>query len=237
MVQPTARLSIADTFSKLLRLNLAGGPPPVTVKQLMEESEARIEFAAHRGSPVEQQIAARLRASPTEYRNWEAQHALLMATVARPHRSAVQATTLLTTAFTLVHRKAFFEYLRGHVVRGRRRRDLVQHFHARRSYTQAVVAEHNTYVHSSASLLCAERFGETILAHQAFGNPFRRYEQVYAEYFRNYCHHYLAPASTDNEISASVRPLLPQLKRDVIALRARLLAMPVTPLPGAHSRR
>lgn len=226
MNRSTARTSIADTFSKLLRLNLAGGPPPVTIEHLMEESGAHIEFAAHKGTPGEQQIAARLLDSPTEYRNWEAAHALLMATVARPHRSAVQATSLLTTAFTLVHRKAFFEYLRAHTVRGRRRRDLVQHFHARNSYTQAVVAEHNTYLRSSASLMCVEHFGDTILPHQAFGEPFRRYEQAYAAYFRSYCHNYMAPSTTDNDISASVRPLLPQLKRDVIAMRAKLLAMP-----------
>jgi hypothetical protein len=237
MSEPKIRPSIADTFSKLLRLNLANGPPLVTRNQLMEESEARIEFAAHRGTPFEQQIAAKLLASPAAYRNWEAVHALLMATVARPHRSNVQATTLLTTAFTLVHRKAFFEYLRGQSIRGRRRRDLVQHFHSSKSYTQAVVAEHYTYLHSSASMMCVERFGETILAHQAFGDPFRRYEQAYAAYFRSYCHNYLAPTAVDNDISASVRPLVPQLKRDVSALRAKLLAMPVAALPGASSRR
>ncbi len=237
MSEPKLRPSIADTFSKLLRLSLANGPPLVTHKQLMEESEARLEFAAHRGTPSEQLIAARLLASPADYRNWEAEHAQLMATVARPHRSAAQATTLLTTAFTLVHRRAFFEYLRGQAIRGRRRRDLVQHFHARKSYTQAVVAEHYTYLHSSASLMCVERFGETLLPHQAFGDPFRRYEQAYAAYFRTYCHNYLAPTAVDNEISASVRPLVPQLKRDVSALRAKLLAMPVASTPGAPARR
>ena len=229
MNRSTARTSIADTFSKLLRLNLAGGPPLVTVEQLMEESAARIEFAAQKGTLVEQQVASRLLDSPLEYRNWESGHALLMANVARPHRSALQATTLLTTAFTLVHRRAFFDYLRAHSVRGRRRRELVQHFHARKSYTQAIVAEHNTYLHGTASLMCVEQLGDTILPHQAFGEPFRRYELAYAEYFRNYCHNYLAPSAKDNDISASVRPLLPQLKRDVIAMRAKLLAMPAAP--------
>lgn len=223
------RGSIADTFSRLLRLNVASGPPLVTLKQLMEESEAHVEFAAQRGSRGNKQIAQQLLASPVEYRNWEASHAQLMASVARPHRSAAQATSLLSTAFTLVHRKAFFEYLRGQNITGPRRRDLVQHFHAHKSYTQAVVAEHTNYLHSSASLMCAERLGETIVPHQAFGDSFSRYERVYADYFRSYCHNYLAPTAIDNDISASVRPLLPQLKRDVLALRAKLLAMPPSP--------
>ncbi len=224
-----ARSSIADTFSRLLRLNVASGPPLVTLKQLMDESEAHIEYAAQRGPSTEKQIAQQLLASPIEYRNWESAHSQMMASVARPHRSALQASTLLSTAFTLVHRRAFFEYLRGQNITGPRRRELVQHFHARKSYTQAVVAEHNNYLHSSASLMCSERFGETIVPHQAFGDAFRRYEQVYAAYFRTYCHNYLAPTAIDNEISASVRPLVPQLKRDVLALRAKLLALPASP--------
>jgi hypothetical protein len=224
-----ARSSIADTFSRLLRLNIASGPPLVTLKQLMDESESHIEFSAQRGPRGDKQIAQQLLASPVEYRNWEAAHSQMMASVARPHRSALQASTLLTTAFTLVHRRAFFEYLRGQNITGTRRRELVQHFHARQSYTQAVVTEHTNYLHSSASLMCAERLGETIVPHQAFGDSFRRYEQVYTEYFRSYCHNYLAPTAIDNEISASVRPLVPQLKRDVLALRAKLLALPASP--------
>lgn len=223
------RSSIADTFSRLLRLNIASGPPLVTHKQLMDESEAHIEQAAQRGPAGDRQIAQQLLASPVAYRNWEAAHSQMMASVARPHRSAAQASTLLSTAFTLVHRRAFFEYLRGQNITGPRRRDLVQHFHASKSYTQAVVAEHTNYLHSSASLICAERFGETIVPHQAFGDAFRRYYEVYGAYFRSYCHNYLAPTAIDNEISASVRPLVPQLKRDVLALRAKLLAMPASP--------
>jgi len=223
------RSGIADTFSRLLRLNVDHGPPLVTHKQLMEESEAHIEFVAQRGKGSYRQIAQQLLASPVEYRNWESAHSQMMASVARPHRSALQASTLLSTAFTLVHRRAFFDYLRGQNITGPRRRELVQHFHTRKSYTQAVVAEHTNYMHSSASLMCAERFGETIVPHQAFGDAFRRYEQVYAAYFRSYCHNYLAPTAVDNDISASVRPLVPQLKRDVLALRAKLLALPASP--------
>ena len=69
-----ARSTIADTFSRLLRLNVASGPPLVTLKQLMDESEAQIEFAAQRGKGSYKQIAQQLLASPIEYRNWESSH-------------------------------------------------------------------------------------------------------------------------------------------------------------------
>ena len=237
MSASSARPSIADTFTRLLRLNLTGGPPVVSRELLMEESEAHIARIARRDASLEQQIAAQILANPHDYRRWEVEHERLMAAVARPNRSAVQARALLSTAFSLVHRRALFEYLRGHAVRGTGRRDLMQHFHGNRSYSQAMVTEHSNYLRSSASLLCAEHFGTTILVHQAFGDPFRRYEQLYAEYFRSYCDSYLAPPAAANGDSDSVRTLLPYLKRDVLDVRARLLALPIAPAVGAQARR
>ncbi len=237
MPDSNARSSIADTFTKLLRLNLAGGPPLVTREQLMAESEAHIARTARKATSPEQLIATQILANPTDFRSWEAEHERLMAAVARPNRIAVQARALLSTAFSLVHRRALFEYLRGHARRGMGRRDLIQHFHGQKSYSQAVVAEHSNYLRSSASLICAEHFGTTILVHQAFGSPFRRYEHLYAEYFRSYCDSYLTPQSKTEDVSDSMRALLPHLKRDVLDVRARLLAMPTTAPPGAPSRR
>ncbi|MDE2219353.1 MAG: hypothetical protein KGL25_10720 [Gammaproteobacteria bacterium] len=237
MPDSNARSSIADTFTKLLRLNLAGGPPLVTREQLMAESESHIARTARKGNSPEQQVATQILANPTDYRSWESEHERLMAAVARPNRTVVQARALLSTAFALVHRRALFEYLRGHAVRGISRRELMQHFHGQKSYSQAIVAEHGNYLRSSASLMCAEHFGTTILAHQAFGGPFRRYEHLYAEYFRSYCDSYLAPPSKTEDVSDSMRALLPHLKRDVLDVRARLLAMPPAPPPGAPGRR
>jgi hypothetical protein len=237
MPDSNARSTIADTFTKLLRLNLAGGPALVTHEQLMAESEAHIARTARKNSSPEQQIAAQILANPTDYRSWEAEHERLMAAVARPNRSAVQARALLSMAFSLVHRKALFEYLRGHAVRGPERRELIQHFHGQKSYSQAIVTEHSNFLRSSASLLCAEHFGTTILVHQAFGSPFRRYEQLYSEYFRSYCDSYLTPQSKLEDVSDSMRALLPHLKRDVLDVRARLLAMSPAAPPGAPTRR
>ena len=237
MSASSTRPSIADTFTRLLRLNLTGGPPVVSRELLMEESEAHMARVARGAASIEQQIAAQILANPHDYRRWEVEHARLMMAVARPNRGAVQARALLSTAFSLVHRKALFEYLRGHAVRGTSRRDLMQHFHGTRSYSQAIVAEHSNYLRGSASLLCAEHFGATILVHQAFGDPFRRYEQLYSEYFRSYCDSYLAPPAQAEDDSDSMRALLPHLKRDVLDVRARLLALPVTPAAGRRSKR
>jgi hypothetical protein len=218
--------SIADTFTRLLRLSLPGASRLVSREQLMEASEAELARIARGGPPREQQLAAQLLASPSEYRRWETEHLRLMSAVANPRRSSVQTRALLSTAFSLVHRTALFAYLRSRTLRGAARRELVQHFHGQGSFSKAMIAEHGNYQRSFASLLCAEHIGTTLLIHQAFGDPLRRYESLYAEYFRSYCDSYLAPPADANGDTDSVRVLLPHLKRDVLDVRARLMAMP-----------
>ena len=237
MPAATAKPSIADTFTRLLRLSLGGGPPQVSRARLMEASEAQLARAARSGAAREQQIVGSLRAHPTDYRAWEAEHARFMTAIASQPTGERQARAMLSTAFSLVHRKALFEYLRDSARRGSARRILVQHFHGNKGYSRAVVAEHANFQRSFASLMCIEHFGTTLLAHQAFGEPFRRYEHLYAEYFRSYCDSYLAPPSESGDSSDSMRTLLPYLKRDVLDERARLLALPVSPEPGAHATR
>lgn len=237
MSAATAKPSIADTFTRLLRLNLAGGPAMVSRARLMEVSEAELARVARGGSARERQIAGPLLASPKDYRGWEAEHERLMVAIAGQPTGDRQAKALLSTAFSLIHRKALFQYLRDHTPRGAARRVLIEHFHGNKSYSRAMVAEHGNYQRSFVSLLCIEYMGATLLAHQAFGEPFRRYEHLYAEYFRSYCDSYLAPSKDPNDSSDSIRTLLPYLKRDVLDVRARMLAMPATPPPGTHATR
>ena len=231
MTESSARQTIADTFTKLLRLNLTGGPAPLSRAKLMEESESLLARAARKGPAQDQKIASQILASPLDYRRWESEHARLMGTVAEHNRHPLQVRALLSGSFSLVHRKALFEYLRGHALRGDSRRVLIHHFHGYKSYSQAVISEHGNFIRSSASLICNQELGMTVLVHQAFGDPFRRYENLYSEYFRSYCDSYLAPPSKDDTESDSVRLLLPFLKRDVLDVRGRLLAMPATDAP------
>jgi len=234
MAPATAKPSIADTFTRLLRLNLGGGPPQVSRMRLMDASEKQLARAARSGTAREQQVAGPLLANPKDYRTWEAEHARLMDAVAGQPTGERQARSLLSTAFSLVHRSALFEYFRAQAPRETGRRLLIQHFHGNKSYSRAMVAEHSNYQRSFSSLLCVEHIGATMLVHQAFGEPFRRYENLYAEYFRSYCNSFLSPAGAGDDGSDSVRMLLPYLKRDVLDERARLLAMHST-ADASHS--
>ena len=238
MAASSAGESIADTFTRLLRLSLPGAARLVSREQLMAASEAELARIARSGQPREQQLAGQLLASPLAYRSWETEHLRLMSAVANPKRNSGQARALLATTFSLLHRRALFEYLRSHTLRGAARRELVQHIHGQGSYSKAMIAEHGIYQRSSASLLCTEHIGATLLVHQAFGDLLRRYQNLYAEYFRSYCDSYLAPPpSLEAGDTDSVRMLLPHLKRDVLDLRARLLAMPAVPAPGTRAAR
>jgi len=236
MSPATARPSIADTFTRLLRLNLGGGPPQVSRSRLMEASHTQLARAARGGTAREQQIAGPLLANPKDYHAWEAEHTRLMTAVASQSTGERQARSLLSTAFSLVHRTALFEYFRAQSPREAGRRLLIQHFHGNNSYSRAMVAEHGNYQRSFSSLVCVEHIGATLLVHQAFGEPFRSYENLYAEYFRSYCNSFLAPANGGDDGSDSVRMLLPYLKRNVLDVRSRLLAMHSTADPSHATR-
>jgi hypothetical protein len=229
MASAPAKPSLADTFTRLLRLNLAAGPPRVSRAQLVVASEQELARVASNGPSALRKIASALLATPGEYRKWEAEHGRLMATVAIPATGERQARELVSAALSLVHRKALFEYLHNSSRRGGDRRVLIQHFHGHLSYSQAVVAEHGNYQRGVASLLCVEHIGSTLLPHQALDEPLRRYEHLYSEYFRSYCDSYLAPSSDVAESSDSMRTLLPYLKRDVLEERKRMVALPSAP--------
>jgi hypothetical protein len=203
------------------------GSSELTLGHLMDSSEERLDTVAHAGTMQEQHIAARLRDNPLDYRRWELEHSGHMERVLKATRPALQANALLSLGFSLTHRTALFEFLRTSAMRGRQRRALVAHFHGGHSYTQAIVAEHGNYLRSSASLICVEHIGSTILKHPAIGDPLHEYQQAYAEYFRNYCHSAIMPASMS--ASDTTQPLLPALKFDLHELRTKLLAMPVQP--------
>lgn len=217
-------------------MTLAGGPE-LTLGKLMDASEERLGTAAHSGTRHEQLIASRLRDNPRDYRRWELEHSTHMERVLKAPRRTQQTIALLSLSFSLTHRRALFEFLRATALRGLQRRQLVAHFHGGHSYSQAMVAEHGVYLRSTASLICVENLGSTLLLHPAFGDPLLKYQQSYVEYFRTYCNsamtQQIAPESDTQQT------LLPVLKFDLLEMRSKLLAMPIEPVvrtPTSKSR-
>lgn len=233
MPAANAKAGLADTFSRLLRLDIAAGGPRLGLTELLDESEAHLERLAQKGEGEPAAAAARLLASPLEYTHWLRHHEALMERIARVPRAGLQVHALLSLAFRLVHRCALFEYLRTSAPRGARRRAIVRHFHGDAGYTHAMIREHAQYLRSVASLSCVRRIGMDRLERMVFGEPLRDYERRYAEYFAGYCA--TIPASPGTGAGSAdpgavdgdeMRALLDDLKREVLAVRDAMLADP-----------
>jgi hypothetical protein len=232
MARAAARRRIAETVTRLLGRDGDARLPRLNLAQLMDASDVQLALAARSGSAEQRRIAGQIRGNPRDFQRWESGHKRLMATVAGVPRAGLQARALLSAAFSLIHRKALFEYLRDHRLRGADRRRLIGHFHGQGSHTRAVVTEHANYLCSAASLVCVRRIGAGLLAHPAFGDPLPHYEQAYVEYFAAYCRSVLATG--DDAEAEHTHALLILLKQEVLALRHQLIELPV-PRPARRA--
>jgi hypothetical protein len=196
--------------------------------QLMEESELRVAMSAYACSPVDL-VARRLLHHPELYGRWQAEHDRLMRTVSEQARLPQQVAALRATACALVHRRAMFEYLRDVRLTRSKRRRLFRLFYGCRDYTNAVLAEHSSYVRCSSSYLCTHHLGERLVHDAAFEEPLQLYEEFYGEYFRAFCDAELAETDAEKEAVRLLEGLRPLLKLRVSEARQAILAMPQTP--------
>src|SRR5262249_21414463 len=118
--------------------------------RLMEESEARVEMSAGYDTPADLLVASRILENPEAYRRWESEHGRLMRAISDQTKITRQVVVLRSTVFSLVHRKALFDYLRDRHVTGARRRRLFGFFYGLRDYSNALLSEHGNYVRCSS---------------------------------------------------------------------------------------
>jgi hypothetical protein len=195
----------------------------------MAESEARIEMTASSKSPADLLVAARILDRPVEFTRWEAHHDRLLRPVSAPLRLSEQMVALRSTAFTLVHRKSLFEYMREHQVTGARRRKLLGIFYGCADYTNALLAEHANYVRCSSSFLCTQHLAAHLMHDRALDAPLALYEEWYAEYFRAFCDMELAETEEEKQAALAQEALKPLLKHRVTEARRAILTMPLSP--------
>ena|ERR1700691_2067895 len=201
-------------------------PPRWTTARLMEYSERHLTFTARSGAASEAQLASRLLENVSLYRSWEYTHGRLMQAVARaaPQGAPLE---LRKVAFLTLHRKAPFEYLRARHITGLARRQLIQAlFGGQQSYGRSLVREHEAYVSSACSLLCADSLCGVVLGDELFCEALEKYESAYAEYYRAYCDSLLAEQAGEVALMSA---LLPYLRYQLKILRDHMLA-------GAHQQ-
>ncbi|HEY4214614.1 MAG TPA: hypothetical protein VGM84_24270 [Steroidobacteraceae bacterium] len=191
----------------------------------MEESERRVADANREGTPAERVVAARVLETAHSYRQWELGHSHLMRTVADRRQLDRQAVALRSTAFSLLHRKALFEYIRDRRVMGSKRQRLLGLFSGPREYIGALLKEHINYVHSTSSYLCTEHLGAVLIGDPVFEEPIQLYQERYTEYFRIYCDVALAQTEDEQAGLAPLAALQPMLKAQLTQARRAILAM------------
>jgi hypothetical protein len=195
----------------------------------MEESESRVERAATSQSPADILVSTRILERPTEFIRWEAHHDRLMRPVSAPARLSEQMVALRSAAFTLVHRKALFEYMRDRRLTGAKRRKLLAVFYGCADYTNALLVEHGNYVRCSSSYLATQHLAEHLMHDPALDAPLKLYEEWYAEYFRAFCDSALAETEEEAQACLAQESLKPLLKHRVTEARRAILTMPLSP--------
>jgi hypothetical protein len=192
----------------------------LNVGRLMEYSELHLAKAVHSDHPREAQLASRLRDDVSLYSSWEQSHGRLMRHVAAEGRPAAQMVELRKIAFSTLHRKAPFEYLRDRHITGAPRRLLIQRLFGSQHYGRTLVREHAAYISSACSYMCADSLCGDLLGDEAFCEALTAYESAYAEYYRGYCDSLLADSSED----VPLQSLLPYLRYQLKVIRDHLLA-------------
>ena len=200
-----------------------------THARLMEASEARVEMAAAFDSPADTLVASHILGHPQAYRRWETEHDRLMRSVSGQTHLDSQVMALRSTALSLLHRKAIFDYLRYREITGRKRHRFFTVFYGSRDYVNAVLAEHGNYVRCSSSYLCTQYLAEHLMEDYALEEPLQIYEQWYAEYFRAYCDGALAESEEEKLAAALMEELKPLLVHQLAEARQAILQMPQNP--------
>ena len=141
--------------------------------------------------------------------------------VAAPSRPAAKAMELRKVTFLTLHRKAPFEYMRDRHVTGTTRRMVIRSLFGTQDYAQCLVREHQAFLSSACSFICAGSLCGEVLGEAAFCEALAHYERAYTEYYRAYGDSLLAEYSGE---SAPVQSLLPYLRYQLKIIREHMVS-------------
>jgi hypothetical protein len=204
----------------------------ISQARLMEESEVCISEAAKFGTPAQMLVAARLISHPEAYRRWESEHSRLMHRVSSHRYLNHQVVALRSTALTLLHRKAVFEYLQERQLTPPQRRRLMAMFHSLKDYSTSLIAEHGNYLRGASSYWCSHHLARRFMKDGAFAEPLLLYQERYTDYFRVHCDVELAQTDAEKQSVDSMRMLQPLLKLQLAEARREILSMTYRPEKG-----
>ena len=181
-------------------------------RRMMDLSETALENALASESQRDSRIAATVIGDDQKYRLWEAGHADMLIPISQQSRKKPQILALREAKVQLIHRRAFFRYLRDREVTGERRRVLFRLFHSTLDFNDAVLAEHRQYMLAVSSRISTDYIVD-VMQDLNSTRLLNAYERTFARYFEMKCHIACAPNS-------STTPLVQEALRDI---RSQLL--------------
>jgi hypothetical protein len=184
---------------------------------------------AKHGSPAQMLVASRLLAHPETYRRWESEHFQLMRRVSEHRYLNRQVVALRSTALTLMHRKAVFEYLQERQLTRQQRHKLMSMFHTLKEYSASLIAEHGNYVRGASSYWCSHHLARRLMKDSAFAEPLLLYQERYTDFFRVHCDVELAESESEKQAVEPMRLLQPLLKKQLAEARQEILSMAYRP--------
>jgi hypothetical protein len=188
----------------------------------MDESEQALVDASQSKSQQESRISAQILTDSKVHGIWEARHARMLLPVAEHRKTAHQIIQLRILSTTLVHRRAFIEYIREHQIRGDERERFFACYYRLTDYQNAVLAAHRDYMLSVSSKLSTDHLID-LMYDPTSHHLLQQYSRLYRQYFELTS---VMATSDDPLITRAVAPLAQSAKNQLHRLRHKLQTEP-----------
>ncbi len=187
-------------------------------QRLMDESEQALLDATDAKSKRESRIAEHILSDPNMHRLWEARHAELVRPVAEQGKRVQQVYALRDIEVRLVHKRALFDHIRHHQLRGLERDQMIAAFYGPKDIRDAILAEHRQYMLAVSSHLST---GHLInVMYDPLGNRLlRQYATLYRDYFDLYGQVVL---SQGDGWADAAKPLMSEAREQMATVRQHI---------------
>jgi hypothetical protein len=191
-------------------------------RRLMDESEQALIDASQSESQHESRISGQILTDNKIHRIWEARHARMLLPVAEHRKTTHQIIQLRILSTTLVHGRAFIEYIRDHEIRGDERERFFACHYSLTDYRNAVLAAHRHYMLSVSSKLSTDHLIDLM-----YDPTSQRLLQQYSKLYRQYFELTSVMATSDDPFTTrAVAPLAQSAKDQLRRLRRKLETEP-----------
>jgi hypothetical protein len=184
----------------------------------MDESEQVLLDATDAKSRRDSRIAEYILSDPNMHRLWEARHAELVRPVAEQRKRVPQVFALRDIEVRLVHKRALFDHIRHHKLRGLEREQMFAAFYGPKDIQDAILVEHRQYMLAVSSHLSTDHLINVM--YDPLGNRLlRQYPTLYTDYFDLYGH---VVRSQGDGWADAAKPLMSEAREQMATVRQHI---------------